>query len=303
MAGTSRRCQTPQFRNGNRVVTIYDQESIGGRDLDDGSFQADAGTRIRNKTTSMRTTNPNDVAAVGRFSGGDRGPQRPRCGAAATCAKIGMMTTRPMYPGSLVVLVMMLGAAPASAQDDRRFGLVAAYPGSAGLLWQVSDKFALRGDGSYSWSTTTSEPETGGFVVITPSLPPPLQFDGPRTETSSRAASIGVSALFDLHRREALRLYVAPRVAIAFSKSTTRITSVIPPEFERFFPQPRTRSSTSSAPTVAALFGGATKIGDRFGVFGEIGLAYSQSSPDNDILNVTSRALSTRGGIGAVLFF
>ena len=213
------------------------------------------------------------------------------------------MMIRLTHSGLFAAAVMLLVAGPASAQDDRRIGLVAAYPGSAGLLWQVSDKFALRGDGSFSWSKTTSEPENGGFVVVTPALPPPLQFDGPRTETSSRAVSVGVSALVDVHRRDALRLYVAPRVAVAFSKSTTRITSAIPPEFERFFPQLRTRSRSSSSPTLAALFGASTKIGDRFGVFGEIGLAYSQSSPDDEILNLTSRVLSTRGGVGAVLFF
>lgn len=213
------------------------------------------------------------------------------------------MTIRLMHSSLFLLAMVIIAAVPAAAQDEPRLGVVAAYPGSVGLLWQVSDRFAIRGDGSFSWSKTTSEPENGGFVVVTPTLPPPLQFEGPTTETSSRSATVGVSALIDVHRRDQLRLYVAPRAAIAFSKTTSRITSPIPPEFERFFPQLREREFESSAPSFGFMFGASTKIGARFGVFGEAGLSYTRVKPDLAFTRVTARDIGTRGGVGAMLFF
>ena len=48
--------------------------------------------------------------------------------------------------------VLMAGVRPALAQDERRVGLVMAFPSEVGVLWQVSDRIAVRPDGSFTWA-------------------------------------------------------------------------------------------------------------------------------------------------------
>jgi hypothetical protein len=45
----------------------------------------------------------------------------------------------------------------ASAQTERRFGFVIGYPTVAGLQWQISDRFAIRGDAAFDWGTVETE--------------------------------------------------------------------------------------------------------------------------------------------------
>ena len=123
-----------------------------------------------------------------------------------------------------------------------------------------------------------------------------------RSETSSRSAAVGVSTLIDLHRRDQFRIYAAPRAAIAFSKSTTTTTQDAPSELQRLFPRgPTTRSSR--APAFSLVLGASTRIGERFGVFGEIGFGYSRMSTDEALLDITSHSFGSRSNVGAILFF
>ena len=121
-------------------------------------------------------------------------------------------------------------AAPAAAQDDPRFALVTSFPSpTVSFQWEMSERFALRIEGSYSYrdesSDTTSgdEPEFSGPFSITTSIPTSTQ-----THLTSHSGSIGVAGIFTIHRGDQLRLYVAPRVSVArTSQRTTANTTVI----------------------------------------------------------------------------
>ena len=211
------------------------------------------------------------------------------------------MTIRLM-PSSLLILALVLfAAAPVSAQDERRVGVVAAYPASFGVLWQVTDGFALRGDGSFDWSTFESVSTSS--ISLSPLFgPASSQTTTFRTEASNREVAFGVSALIDLHRRDQLRVYVAPRVGLGFTKTTLTSTLDSPSELGRLM-APETTTRTSRIPAFDLMLGASTRIGERFGVFGEIGAGYSRMLGDDSPLELGSRTFRSRGGVGAILFF
>jgi hypothetical protein len=209
---------------------------------------------------------------------------------------------RPRLIASLCVVVLTMASA-ASAQDERRVGLVMGFPASVGVLWQVSDRLALRADGTYNWSSATIE----GVDDSLPTSPSPIPaFEiSISQESSSQSGSIGVSLLFDLHRRDQFRIYLAPRVGWAVTHTESTVTIDVSPALIPGIP-PRdsttTQSETAYSPTVGASIGTSTRIGDRFGVFGEAGFSYNQATTE-EILQATRRSFGIRGGVGAILFF
>jgi len=205
-----------------------------------------------------------------------------------------------LRPSSLLTLVLVvIAAVPASAQDERRVGIVAAHPASFGVLFQVTDGFALRGDASFDWSTFESASTATFGVTLRPAGSPTTTF---RSEASYRDVAFGVSALIDLHRRDQLRVYAAPRVALGFSKTTLTTTQDPPFASERVM-APETTTRTSRIPAFDLVLGASTRIGERFGVFGEIGAGYSRTLGDDSPQQLSSRTFGSRGGVGAILFF
>jgi len=211
------------------------------------------------------------------------------------------MTIRLMPSSLLIVALVLFAAAPVSAQDERRVGVVAAYPASFGVLWQVTDGLALRGDGSFDWSTFESA-STISLGLTTSLGSGSSQTTTFRSEASNRDLAFGVSALIDLHRRDQFRVYVAPRVALGFSKTTLTTTQDPPSSLSRLMaPEPTTR--TSRIPAFDLMLGASTRIGERFGVFGEIGAGYSRMLGDESADEISARTFGSRGGVGAILFF
>ena len=214
----------------------------------------------------------------------------------------------------------------ASAQDKGKVGLVVGYPATVGVLWQVSDRLGLRGEGTFAWassslddpatpaSTSTFTTPDGAIVTIGSGAG-----IGAHQETHTVTGSLGVSALITLTKADLLRTYIAPRVAWAMSRSTTKIeydlsrflppSFLPPPGFTEFQNQEFTTKSTT--PSYGASFGATTMLRDRFGVFGELGFAYTStgSSPlliggssESDTTR-ESRTVSLRSGIGVTIFF
>lgn len=217
-------------------------------------------------------------------------------------------------------------ASVASAQDKGKVGLVVGYPATVGVLWQVSDRFGIRGEGSFAWaSSSIDDPATPASsstfttpdgVIVTIGGGAGI---GAHQETHTVTGSIGVSALITLTKADLLRTYLAPRVAWAMSRSTTKIeydlsrflppSFLPPPGFIEF--QNQEFTTTSTTPSYGASFGATTMLRDMFGVFGEIGFAYTStgSSPlligassDGDTTH-ESRTVSLRSGIGVTIFF
>jgi hypothetical protein len=228
-------------------------------------------------------------------------------------------------PGRLLGLIFVCAviAAPAAAQDDPRFALVTSFPSpTVSFQWEVSERFALRIEGSYSYrdessdSTSGDEPEfigPPGTVIFIPT--------STRTESTSHSGSIGVAGIFTIHRSDQLRLYVAPRVsAVWSSQRITADTTVIrlppglPPNIVRDLPQSNTFETSSTSPAAGASFGAATNVHRRLALFGEAGFTWSRSdqplagivigglSQFND-LESKRTTVNTRAVGGVMIFF
>jgi hypothetical protein len=185
----------------------------------------------------------------------------------------------------------------ASAQDTPKIGLSMGYPAAIGVIWHVTDRVAVRPEISVTKSATefigsSVTFSSGGVLTNTTTT----------TTTDTWQSSGGLSALFYLSRHDKLRTYLSPRWAythVSSSPSSTNstVTSVV-------------TGTTGHGNFVSGAFGAEYALGDRFSMFGEIGLGYNRtvSSPltNSSLLTIGgSRAtnLSTRSGAGVVLYF
>lgn len=216
--------------------------------------------------------------------------------------------------------LVLLGAMPAAAQD-RTWGLLFGYPGSVGVQWDVTGKFAVRVDGDYERDHATLTTGMGDppprsvttsvtFMPITDVVPARPIFISSMTETTHQSGSIAVSGLFTLHESDQLKIYVAPRAGVAIVNSTSRTdwdVSGLPPALLAAitFPADVERSHTDYAPDISAKFGASYRLGDRFGVFGETGFGYVRraASTDGSTIEATLSSFGLRAGIGGILYF
>lgn len=180
----------------------------------------------------------------------------------------------------------LLSSGPAFAQDAPTLGLVIGAPAHVGLLWQVSERVAVRPDFSWSWSRTEA---TG-------------QFSG-TYEASTRGVRVspGIGVLFRLSDDERLQTYLATRYGFSRSSTSSESDLSVPgiPGSSRSLTRSTQRSHSGGA-----AFGARYAPGSRFGVFGEFGLEYSSSSGSvAAAIDSTSKAAGTRAGVGVILFF
>jgi hypothetical protein len=217
-----------------------------------------------------------------------------------------------LLPVAFLIVTMLFTLPSRASAQERRVGMTIGYPASVGLQWQATDRFALRVEGSYAWAknsfgngetdveaTGTIQGGVVGGIVLFDTVEVKQEF-------SNQSGSIGVSALFTLTRSDHLRTYLAPRVAVGLSRSTTTMTYSLPPGIAPFttVPAPRTESNSSSSPIVSGAFGAAAPVSDRFSVFGEIGVSYSRSSSSgSSLLENSGSAVGLRSGIGVMVLF
>lgn len=197
---------------------------------------------------------------------------------------------------SVIAGALLLGSASiVSAQAENRRGLVLGFPGSAGVQWQINDRFAVRGDAAFNWNRVEQVGSLtfgGGTSTST-------------TESRSSVASAGVSTLITLSRREQLRLYLAPRLAwqavrSSFSTDTTTQSGSTSANVST-----RTTSTTRNGVQFDGMFGANYRLGDRCSVYGETGLSLTTptatSSTPTD--QVRSYSFGSRTNVGVVLHF
>jgi autotransporter-like protein len=197
--------------------------------------------------------------------------------------------------GVVVAFTIAFLPGRASAQDIPTIGLSMGYPASIGVVWQVTDGIALRPEIGVTKSSSefigSSTSFSSGGVTTTSST---------STTTDSWQVSAGLSALFYLSKHDALRTYVSPRWAYTRVSSTPSSTTGV---------QTGVVSGASGHTNfVSGSFGAQYALGDRFSVFGEIGLGFSRtvSSPfAGSFATIDSRAssLGTRSGAGVILYF
>ena len=198
--------------------------------------------------------------------------------------------------------LLVVCASPALAQSDRRWGLLFAYPGSVGVQWDATEKFALRLDADYYRFKSTY---TRDYSDLFPDAP--VRFEPSSTTTTSSYGSIGLSTLFVVHDKRPLTLYLAPRAGLTIDRSASGVISLtavtvggIPVSGRLEAPE----AETSYGFDVAARFGASYRLGDRFAVFGETGFGYRRDGQSGtSTLDIRTSALDIRAGIGGILYF
>ena len=207
------------------------------------------------------------------------------------------------HPGRLIALVLATSAiaAPAIAQDDPRFALLASFPTpTVSFQWALSERFALRVDGSYSYRDESLTESSGDDTQITGSGSAPVIFipvDIQSTsESTFHSGSIGVWGLVTIHRDEHVRLYVAPRLSLGFTNQRTIITTTatglppgLPPRLLEGLLGTQTYESSSTSPGGGVHFGAASNVQRRLALFGEVGVTYARSdAPLTTIVGISS---------------
>jgi hypothetical protein len=200
-------------------------------------------------------------------------------------------------------LLIVATERPAPAQDHP-FGASIAYPGAIGVIWQPATRLALRPDFRFTYSSTSPEATTGDVAI----------------DNHDWTFGTGISALLYVHADGPFRVYVSPRYA--YKHETSEITTSIPlasllpsvPSFPISLPPgiPSTLTSSVNAHShdhsVAGLIGGEYRVGERFGIFGELGLEFahatSTSQPIFDApLRGSSWSVGTTSAVGVNLYF
>ena len=153
-------------------------------------------------------------------------------------------------------------------QDTAKAGLVMATPSSVSLIWHVNDSIALRPEFGFSFSTAEGRENAAGG------------------KTESTTLSPGFSVLFYTARWDAVRVYVSPRYL--YSRAHNENSSPI-----------GSNESTASSHSVSGSLGAEYALHRRFGVFGELGITYT----DAETPNTTSTGWSHRTAVGAILYF
>ena len=207
--------------------------------------------------------------------------------------------------------------ASSSAAQDRKWGVLFGYPGSAGIQWDVAEKFAVRIDGHYDRNHTTlttgmaDPPPRPSFTFFDSNFTTSQSiFIAAITETTTQSGSIAVSGLFALHARDQLKIYVAPRVGVRIVNLATRtewdVSGIPPPLLAAItLPANQERSQTNYSPDFSAKFGAAYRLGDRFAVFGETGVGYTSgtASSTGSTLEIKQSSVGLRAGVGGILYF
>jgi opacity protein-like surface antigen len=185
--------------------------------------------------------------------------------------------------GVIVLVAIVVAAAPAAAQEKGQLGLQLSYSG-LGLVWHATENFALRPavTVSRSWSDATYTASTTPLVST--------------TESHSWALGVGLNALFYMRKYENLRTYFTPGFGYSRSSGTSTATgSVTNP----------TSESVSSVYAATGSYGAQYSLGKRFTVFGELGVGYSRARTTSGTSSNNSHASSVAptSRIGAILYF
>jgi hypothetical protein len=178
----------------------------------------------------------------------------------------------------LVSAVLLLAAASASAQDIGKTGLVMGFPGDIGLIWQASDKVAIRPAVSFSGSSS----------------------DETAASTTNWSVSGDVSVLFYVKKYDSVRTYVAPR--FIFGRASSTFDAATLPVIQGTPIEPSFTSHVTHTGG-GAMFGAQYDAHRHFGVYGEVGFVFTHLKTSLSLGSPESGANSwgTSAGVGVIL--
>ena len=188
-----------------------------------------------------------------------------------------------MRVSRVVLAAMATVAVPmaALAQEKGDAGLTMGYPGAIGVIYHVTDRFAIRPEITFAISNGKSE---------TPFS---------TSEGDTATIGVGVSGIFYLKQVDKLRTYICPRYTYSHSDSTTT-SSVLNPILDD-----EETTSTNNAHAFVGTFGAQYALHERFSIFGEVGAGFTHTHSRSELsgLSSSSNQLSTRTGAGVVFYF
>ena len=175
-----------------------------------------------------------------------------------------------------VVLGFLLSTGTmAQAQEAGQVGLAIGYPASIGIVWHVSNDFAVRPEFGFSRNWTDSSFSSDSTLV-----------------------NVGASALYYVSKWDSVRSYVSPHFTYGHSSSGGSGTI--------------STSSTGSTYSVVGSFGVQYSPHKRFAVYAETGLGYGRSENTTTsivtgipqvVAKATGSSVSTRSGVGVIFYF
>lgn len=191
----------------------------------------------------------------------------------------------------MITILILCATSAAFAQEPRRFALVIGFPTTVGVVWHVADGIALRPDFAVSRQSIETNSTLEGVIGQPQTI---------TTTTTGWSSSVGLSALFYLGSPANLRFYLSPRVAYGWSRTETENSPPISQQLASY-------RSESDGLLAAGSFGAQYRPHDRFGLFGEIGLTYSNQDGETSFIvtrqTLTTTNLGLRSGVGVTIYF
>ena len=190
----------------------------------------------------------------------------------------------------LGVVMLVVAARSAAAQEAGDVGVTMGYPGALGVVWHVTDGIAVRPDIALTRSTSESTTSATGV------------FGGSGLSSTSTSegwgTTVGVSVLVNVRTIERLRLYLAPR--LAYARSTSDNESGLSGALTGF-------TAKTTGVLASGSFGSQYNVHDRFAVFGELGLQYTTQTTTSDFPGSSTEAEGTtfglRSAVGVTFYF
>ncbi|MBL8137813.1 MAG: hypothetical protein JNL48_14400 [Acidobacteria bacterium] len=190
----------------------------------------------------------------------------------------------------LGVVMLVVAARSAGAQQAGDVGVTMGYPGALGVVWHVTDGIAVRPDIALSRSTSESTTSATG----------PFGGSGLSSTSTSDGwgTTVGLSVLLNVRTIERLRLYLAPR--IAYAHSTADNETGLSGALTGF-------TAKTTGVLASGSFGSQYTVHDRFAVFGELGLQYTTQTTTSDFPGSRTEADGTtfglRSAVGVTFYF
>ena len=183
---------------------------------------------------------------------------------------------------SLVLAVAALATFPCqAAAQSGQLGLSIGYPTSLGVLWQASALVGIRPEFTFELfnadETSVSRLGTSRF------------------STDTRVVGVGLSALFRVYRDENLSLYVSPRYL--HRRGKTSVVQDVPANVFVAGSDDREIEGHSITGSLGVRYG----LGERFGVFGELGVDRSREDTTDPATESRIDRTGIRSGVGVVV--